>query len=294
MKPLTAEHVEMLRVILERAPLFNKPPSFQLYVQDWLGSKTILAMTPGQEGGYFRLCCCLWDDERMSLPDDDRKLALMSRIGPEWPTLGGDIRDCFCPHPFDTGRLTSVKLIEIRYYQLLKQSSGQAGGQARSERSDKQPPKQTADEIQPFLSSRLPVFPLPDLPSVHKRSSPSFDGLALATQVYDLIRGTEAKPGTHPNLPTLRKPKETVLASWAKTIDRFLKHTGKTPDELRKFFDWLAQDRQEKRPGSDWVGWWQPFQGPSVLDKDSAWAAFERGGTSSRRVYVPKELRGQG
>jgi hypothetical protein len=78
------------------------------------------------------------------------------------------------------------------------------------------------------------------------------------------------------------------LESWSKIVEKFMKRTGKQTEELERFFKWLAQDRQEKRPGNDWVGWWQPFQSVVVLEKDSAWAAF---GKPTQGGYVPRSQR---
>src|SRR5687768_1090940 len=94
----------------------KKPaPAFQMYAGDWLSSTRIALMTPAQEGGYARLLMHCWNDPDCSLPDDDEQLAVLSRLGPDWPGASSErIRACFIPHPRKPGRLTQVRLLEER------------------------------------------------------------------------------------------------------------------------------------------------------------------------------------
>ena len=280
MKPLTPEHVEMLKEICELADSVNKPPAFQFYVQDWLGSSTILSMTPAQEGAYIRLLACCWDNPKLSIPNDPIRLSMLSRLNHEWQDLGPTIIDSFFrEHPIlGTKFLTNVRLIEVRHHQLLKQIEAK---ESRSRRG--KPTKLTTNEgtdvptdvvtdvptLPGFRASGLPSSLTPKLSDSQEDVSATV-GIELANLTFDLVLKN------HPNLPTFKKDKKQTLKSWSKTIEKFLKRTGKQAEELERFFKWLAQDRQEKRPGSDWVGWSQPFQSVSVLEKDSAWAAFGR------------------
>jgi len=107
--------------------------------------------------------------------------------------------------------------------------------------------------------------------------APSADGLALAETAYDLITRN------HPNLPGL-KDRTRRVAAWAKDVNRFLRKSGKTEEEVRAFLTWLAQDRESKA-GSRWIGWWQPFQGIGILSKDAAWAAYAGRKQAGRSRY---------
>jgi len=107
--------------------------------------------------------------------------------------------------------------------------------------------------------------------------APSADGLALAETAYDLITRN------HPNLPSL-KDRTRRVAAWAKDVDRFLRKSGKTAEEVKAFLTWLAQDRESKA-GSRWVGWWQPFQSVGILSKDAAWAAYAGRKQAGRSRY---------
>ena len=136
MKPLTPEHVEMLKEICRLAETVNKPPAFQFYVQDWLGSSTILAMRPAQEGAYLRLMCCCWDNPKLAIPDDPIKLEMMSRLNSDWEKLGPAVRDCFTQHPvLGPGWLTNVRLIEVRHHQLTKQIQSREANEIKARKS---------------------------------------------------------------------------------------------------------------------------------------------------------------
>jgi len=74
----------------------NKPPAFQFYANDWLGSTQIMLMTPAEEGAYIRLLAIAWNDPDCCLPNDDEKLAKLSRLGEAWLNgSGAIIRKCF-------------------------------------------------------------------------------------------------------------------------------------------------------------------------------------------------------
>ena len=191
---MTEHHVAWLQEILERSRNYNKSPAFQMYVTDWLGSKTILAMSPAQEGAYVRLCCCLWDDEDMSLPDDDTKLARMSRLNDEWSTTGIDVKACFCPHPFKPGFLTQPKLIEVRHNQFSQQEAGSRGGKASVEAKRKRKLSEQGSENQPSPSLRLPSSPsplLPGSPSSKRNGARDQDGVGMGkdqTKCYEAFK----------------------------------------------------------------------------------------------------------
>lgn len=100
--------------------------------------------------------------------------------------------------------------------------------------------------------------------------APSADGLALAEHAFGLVSQN------HPNIPSLKDRKRRT-AAWAKDVDRFLRSSGKTAEECRAFFDWLAQDKEQgpARAGRrSWGGWSQQFQSVGILTNDHAWAAF--------------------
>lgn len=85
-----------------------KPPSFPMYVNNWLASSRIASMTPAQEGGYIRLLCYAWNSDDGGLPDDDAELSALSRLNGQWDTLGAKVKACF--HKAENGRLYSERL----------------------------------------------------------------------------------------------------------------------------------------------------------------------------------------
>ena len=75
----------------------NKPPAFQFYPKDWLSDEKVLMMSSAEEGAYIRLLCHAWLNH--GLPDDDEKLAHLSRLGPDWHNgSGAKLRECFRKH----------------------------------------------------------------------------------------------------------------------------------------------------------------------------------------------------
>src|SRR5690348_4162659 len=83
----------------------RRSPAFQLYVADWLSSPSILLMNSAQEGAYLRLLLIQWNSPDFALPNDDEKLALLSRLGDSWEELGMAVKACFVEHPKDPKKL---------------------------------------------------------------------------------------------------------------------------------------------------------------------------------------------
>lgn len=81
----------------------------------WLSSGQIDAMTAEQERGYLRLLIHAWMQEDCGLPDDDKKLAVWSRMGSKWRTAGEAVKACF--FKADNGRLYNQRLLKEREYQ---------------------------------------------------------------------------------------------------------------------------------------------------------------------------------
>jgi uncharacterized protein YdaU (DUF1376 family) len=113
-----------------------KRPAFQFYPADWL-SGTIL-LTPAQKGAYIDLLCYAWLEDDCGLPDDDRKLAVLSGLRNQWISLSGGIREKFVARD---GRLYNAKLLSIRNRldDFLRRSS-EAGKQSAKVRATKNKP----------------------------------------------------------------------------------------------------------------------------------------------------------
>lgn len=113
---------------------------FPIYVTDWMTSSAISAMTPEQEGVYFRLLLVAWGDGSREpyLEADDQKLAAWSRLGARWKKVGGPVRAEFIERD---GRLYNVRLSEIWAEQQAKHEStvarASAGGKAKAAKHGK-------------------------------------------------------------------------------------------------------------------------------------------------------------
>ena len=107
----------------------NRPPAFQLFVNDWLSSSKITMMTPAEEGAYVRLLCYAWADPDISLPDDDETLAKLSRLGKQWFNGSSTVlRACFVPHPKKPGHLVNLRLLQEHTRQQEWRAKCRAGG----------------------------------------------------------------------------------------------------------------------------------------------------------------------
>jgi uncharacterized protein YdaU (DUF1376 family) len=111
----------------------NRPPAFQFYVKDWLTSRKIAVMDLAQVGAYSFLLAACWDSDDCSLPDDDKTLSILSRMGEQWCTdASAPVRACFIPHPKHPGHLTNERLLaefkSLQKFRRDKQRAGQIGG----------------------------------------------------------------------------------------------------------------------------------------------------------------------
>jgi len=103
-----------------------KSPAFQFYPGDWLSSEKVMLMSPAQEGAYIRLLAIAWGAEDCGLPDDDQKLAILSRLGEGWLNGGSSVvRQCFFS---EGGRIYNARLLEERKKQKEWKEKSAAGG----------------------------------------------------------------------------------------------------------------------------------------------------------------------
>ena len=110
-----------------------KSPSFNFYPNNWLASGRLATMLPEQEGAYIRLLCYQWNSEDQTIPEDDRQLAMLSRLADRWSTLGREVKQCFERVPEISGRLRNERLWhEYNRIQVLrvKKSTGGKKGMA--------------------------------------------------------------------------------------------------------------------------------------------------------------------
>ncbi len=117
----------------------NKSPAFQFYPNDWLSSPKIMMMTPAEEGAYIRLLAICWAND--GLPDDDKRLAVLSRLGEDWSEGSGDkIRACFTAKD---GQLINERLAAERKKQKEWSKKSSKGGTNSQKKRLKDVPKAT-------------------------------------------------------------------------------------------------------------------------------------------------------
>lgn len=104
----------------------DRGPAFQFYASDWLGSTKITLMTPAQEGAYIRLLAHAWNSDDCGLPNDDAKLAVLSRLGEGWLKGGSEVlRECFIEK---NGRIYNERLLNVWEEQKAWIEKSRAGG----------------------------------------------------------------------------------------------------------------------------------------------------------------------
>lgn len=111
---------------------------FPLMAGDWLAGEAISMMTPEQEGAFVHLLCHAWQSNELpcSLPNDDRALAQLSRLGDRWATEGALVRAQFVTVGKEKTRIRNPKLWDIfREFQekhARRVASGRTGGIAKA------------------------------------------------------------------------------------------------------------------------------------------------------------------
>src|SRR5271154_6429275 len=92
-------------------------------------------MPPDLEGAYIRLLCYCWDSGDCSLPDDDKQLAVLSRLNEGWFNGGSTmLRNCFIPHPNKQGFLTNERLLTETIKQAAWSNKSSIGGKKSAEK----------------------------------------------------------------------------------------------------------------------------------------------------------------
>lgn len=111
-------------------PKKTKSPAFQFYPNDWLSSPRLAMMTAEQEGAYIRLLCYCWNDDDLSIPDDDKILASLARVDEGCLQL---VKDCFIKHPKKENFLTQERLQKEKKKQDAWKKKSSEGGKKSAE-----------------------------------------------------------------------------------------------------------------------------------------------------------------
>ena len=109
-----------------------KPPAFQFYPSDWLGSQRVALMTLEEEGAYIRALAFCWGQG--GVPADHQKLAFLIGKGAS-TTVATTVASMLEPHPTRPGYLISPRMEEVRARtaEWLKKSAegGRKSGETR-------------------------------------------------------------------------------------------------------------------------------------------------------------------
>lgn len=200
----------------------NKSPAFQFYPNDWLGSTQIMLMTPAEEGAYVRLLAIAWNSKDCGLPDDDKELAVLSRLGELWFNGSGTtLRKCFTKKGT---RLYNQRLLKEREKQeVWREKSRQGGIKSGKVRNNmKLSPegwlKGGCDLVEPKGNSSSSS--LKNKPFVEDSAE-----LRLTTLLLEEIQRNRRELGLSPI-------KEPNLQAWAKHIDLLIKVDKITPERI--------------------------------------------------------------
>lgn len=112
---------------------------FPMMAADWLSGVATMQMTPEQRGAFIDLLCVSWmaKDVPCSLPNDDKVLAQLSRLGRRWKTVGGTVKSQFKPVPGHPDRIRNGKLWKVYLQSVEKHTKrvecGRLGGRKSAE-----------------------------------------------------------------------------------------------------------------------------------------------------------------
>jgi uncharacterized protein YdaU (DUF1376 family) len=238
MKPLTAQDRADMALVIDDSLTIGKPPAFPFYVNDWLGSGEVGAMLPEQEGGYIRLMAVLWASDRLAIPSDPKRLAMISRLGERWSELGPAIVECFSEHPSEPGKLTQRRLLRERAAQVKRRLQNQAN--AKQSHSDgKATAKPTPSIVLSPLSSSGSPASTDNSPTSKESPQASPDGRALAEFLHESL--VKALPGI-PESKLTGTELDRRLMTWAGQFDRFGRLDSVTAAEYHAVIAWALAD----------------------------------------------------
>lgn len=242
-------------------------PAFQFYANDWLSSPRIMVMTLAEEGAYIRLLAYDWAND--GIPDDDDRLAVLSRMGDGWLKGGSTtLRTCFASHPRKQGYLTNPRLEQERKKQEAWRSKSRDGGKKSAQKrlGDSEFGKNLAgqrwsmDANQPTNQMRT---------NGQQPCEPNANSSSSSSSSSSEETHTDAKGGSTTPEPPLNHPSEVIVPSLQEVLE-WGKMDGVPEETCRNFFNHHAG-----------LGW---MYGKTPIRNPRAWLrSFEHNG---RRVRV--------
>jgi uncharacterized protein YdaU (DUF1376 family) len=197
-------------------------------------------MTPEQEGAYIRLLCHAWASEDCGLPNDDKQLAVLSRLNEKWFNGGSTVvRACF---KAKGNRLFNERLLEEREKQRLWAEKSRKGGlhsqkaQKDKELQSKGGSQMVDDCLQPNGNT-----------SSSSLSSSSSSNSSLSSGKEKVIFAHESKPYEMAvklsecilsNNPKAKEHSEATLQKWARAIDKLNRIDEQPWDDISEVIEW--------------------------------------------------------
>ena len=86
---------------------------FPFYTNDWLSSGRVIMLmhtNPKAVAGYIFLLCEIWNSETLSIPNNNKKLQVLSRLGTKWNKCSEDVLQFFYE---ENGQLFNEKMNKI-------------------------------------------------------------------------------------------------------------------------------------------------------------------------------------
>ena len=97
-----------------------KAPAFAFYVRDWLCSRKVTNMSGDAVKAYIYLLCEAWlQEDRATLPNDEKELISMARINDEkWCKIKDEVLNCFKLNKND--KYYNERLLEVHINSNIK------------------------------------------------------------------------------------------------------------------------------------------------------------------------------
>lgn len=213
----------------------NKSPAFQFYPNDWLSSPRIAMMTPAQEGAYIRLLAYAWNDPDCGIPDDDKVLAHLSRLGDGWFDGGSLlVKGCFSHHPTVPGKLVNFRLLSEREKQVKWREKSSEGGRKSAEARSLKVRKGASGVVEPKANSSSSCSS--SVKEESKDSSSREEIEQESVKFADWFKKLLADTGDH------REIRDTDLKEWANCYGLMVRRDNRTKREITEVCKWARSD----------------------------------------------------
>lgn len=196
----------------------GKDPAMPFYVNDWLSSPQVQAMTPRQELAYFRLLLFSWSSQTASIPNDDDTLMALGRLDNKQDLTV--VKRAFNETPNDAASLSNERLFDVwqerQQWRQQRVDAGVKSGQARKLRKSNERPTSVQRDGNSSSSSSS---------SSIKKNTP-----------YKSPKGDTHNPlfEAFYDASPKRVAKTQAWTAWARALPRFAKETDTTQEEAAK------------------------------------------------------------